>query len=96
MDKDSFIEITNLNPKESIITRSDFEPNKVNFNHIKEENRKDWFDKVTHFIAGVVILFFLFLLTFTLVIDKSSSIPDYFISIVSTIIGFYFARYLHK
>jgi len=63
MSKESFLTISNLDPKESIVRRNDFEIENI---RTKEEYRKDWMHLVTHILAIIIILTFLFLLSLIL------------------------------
>lgn len=58
----------------------------------KEERRKDMYHITTHRIALLTISTFLIVLTLKVLIVPDAEIPESFISIVSTVIGFYFAR----
>jgi len=58
------------------------------------EKRIDWMHFVTHVLAISVIVVFLFLVCYKIVVQPNVSLPDYFVSIVSVIVGFYFARSL--
>lgn len=60
----------------------------------REENRRDRKDKVTHFLAGAIILFFLVCVFLEVLFGKS--VPNYFVSIVSMVVTFYFAKELAK
>jgi hypothetical protein len=64
-------------------------------NETKREARKDLMHRVTHILAILIILFFLFMLAIQVFcFSNDQIIPDYFISIVSVVIGFYFAKSL--
>jgi hypothetical protein len=90
-DKD-FIVLTNSDKRESEVVREDFEINRVD---IREQNRKDLHFKITHILAIIIIMSFTFdILMQTILRPDNINIPDYFISIVSVVIGFYFARSL--
>ncbi len=62
------------------------------------QRRKDWMHLVTHFLAYLMVVIFLILVLFDFLFRhlQESSIPNYFISMVSTIIGFYFGDKLSK
>jgi len=90
-ERKSFISLENLDPKESVTIRNDFELDQI---RLKDEVRKDWMHIITHILAAVIIGVFLILLFLKIVLNYTSDIPDYFISIVSVVIGFYFARSL--
>lgn len=61
---------------------------------VKEDRRIDWFHISTHLLAFFIIGTFLFMNIHNIFVDKASIyfIPDYLISIVSVVIGFYFAK----
>lgn len=60
---------------------------------IKNEERLDVMNRITHTIAIIILILFVTLLLFQAFIFQDKQIvPDYFISIVSVIIGFYFAK----
>jgi len=65
------------------------------FNLERKEIRKDWMHKTTHVLAFIIIISFLVILLYQLIFRPDEvSIPDYFISIVSVVVGFYFAKSL--
>ncbi len=93
------VKIDGRRPEET--ERDDFElPNKIFLEEVRKKHaRIDWMHLVTHAIAIIVVASFLGLLVYDVVLNpcNESSIPIYFVSIVSTIIGFYFAeRLFHK
>jgi len=84
------VKIDDLDSDE-ILLRNDFE---VNEKSIREENRRDRKDIVTHFLAGMIIISFLIFVFINLI--YKTELPNYFISIVSMVVGFYFAKELGK
>ncbi len=91
MTDKSFLKIK-VNGKTEELVRGDFE---VNEQYIKE-NRKNWMHITTHILAVLILLTFLFLLSYQILHSPYDTInmPDYVISIVSVVVGFYFARNL--
>lgn len=77
------------------VSISEINPPDTYFKVSKEEIRKDWMHKTTHFIALIVILSFLMMLFGQIIFRPNNVIiPDYLISIVSVVVGFYFAKSL--
>lgn len=60
----------------------------------EENNRKNRKDRVTHFLASVIIGIFLICVLFEVFLEKK--VPSYFISIASMVVTFYFAKELNK
>ena len=58
------------------------------------EIRANWFHKITHFLAVAIIVVFLFSFGICMIYQKTDLMPNYFIAIVSTVVGFYFGGYL--
>ena len=93
MGKGDFLTVSGRGSSE--ILREDFELSNLDIDKIKrEERRVDWKHKTTHFFAGCIILAFLFVILYQIIIAPSEPIrvPDFFISIVSVVVGFYFAK----
>jgi len=93
MPKNSFLKI-NLSGHSNQLLREDLEPSQIELS--PEEKRKNWMHVTTHFLSIAVIGSFLFILLYQLISKPCATltIPDYFISIVSMVVGFYFARSL--
>lgn len=62
----------------------------------ENEKRKDWMHLITHGLAAIIILNFILILDYQILTKpiEELNIPTYLISIVSTVIGFYFAHSL--
>ena len=91
MQKEFFLK-TNLD-NESNIVRQDFEPSKLEEIKIKhEQKRKDKQENVKHFIAGIVILPYIFILLMGCL--WSFNIPKAYETLALIVIGYYFAKHI--
>jgi quinol-cytochrome oxidoreductase complex cytochrome b subunit len=73
----------------------EIDPPSKYFSLERNELRKDWMYKTTHILALIILIFFLVVLSYQIILRPDKIIvPDYFISIVSVVIGFYFAKSL--
>jgi hypothetical protein len=61
---------------------------------LSKDRRTNLFHTVTHILAVLIIFTFLLAFIITLIYQKKDLMPDYFIAIVSTVVGFYFGSYL--
>ena len=63
---------------------------------VQKEKRKTLHHKVTHNVAYIILITFIFVFIYTLIFntERLDEIPNYFISMVSMVVGFYFARYM--
>jgi hypothetical protein len=87
MAESDFIAVEIDDIKDSnIILRNDFGVS----SKIGEEKRRERKDITTHIIAITIILFFLFIVFISMMYNKI--VPDYLLSIVSMVVGFYFAK----
>lgn len=59
-----------------------------------KEQRTNWFHITTHTLAVSIILVFLWGILVVIYLQKPEIIPDYFIAMASTVVGFYFGNYL--
>ncbi len=86
-------DIDNFSPEDFIL--GEIDPPSKYFRLERDELRKDWMHIITHILAFIILLFFLIILSYQIVLRPEKIIvPDYFISIVSVVVGFYFARSL--
>ncbi len=96
MNKSSFIEVNLDKSKE--LNREDFKFDGAIEIIKKEEKRKDMMHIATHTLAYLIVGSFIVIIFYNLIKNPSQEwkIPTYFISIVSTIIGFYFGGKLYE
>ncbi|GEM_PF-3618083 len=80
--------------KSENISIDDFPEEREVFDISGEGKRLDWFHKSTHCLAFLVVGTFLFMMIYNVLVSSGNefSVPEYFISLVSVIVGFYFAK----
>lgn len=82
--------------KEDIIDAGEFDHGdgigRPNLVEVNLELRKNLFHRTAHFLAGAIVLVFLFVICLSVIYRETGLIPDYFIAIVSTVVGFYFSK----
>jgi len=88
--KPKFIEVRSGKESSTEIIRDDFEFSGTIIKN--EQKRKNWIHIVTHSIAYLIVGTFVVVILYNVAFRPNEPwlIPDYFISIVSIVIGFYF------
>lgn len=90
MDEDYFIKLDNLD-SESELRRDDFEPSQLETEGQHRRKRETKQDNVKHFLAGTIILSYIFLLIISCFFNFE--LPKSYETLALIVVGYYFARY---